>query len=903
MNGTLPAALADWLPQRRAELGLTEAPSTSDLDRILIASDLAFDVFRREPEVLAGFLETGQIAVGALPGLDDADFAGALRRYRRRGSLAQIVDEVLDRSSVAASLLNATALAERCIEHALMRAEAELTPRFGQPRHADGQAMRLAVIGMGKLGGGELNFSSDVDLILTFAEAGETEGPRRLSHEEFFTRVGQRLAQLLGDVSVDGFVARVDYRLRPFGSAGRLAWTFDAMEHYYQREGRDWERYAWIKARTIAGDRVGGAQLIDTLRPFIYRRYLDFTAIEGLREMKSRIDLEVDRRELDGNLKLGPGGIRECEFMVQLAQLIRGGREPRLRTPSFYLALEAAIDSGFLSADEGNNLRQHYEFLRRAENRVQMFADEQTHALPQDMLARLRIAWTLGYASTVDLDAAILAVRNQVSALFQRVLDPPARNKPLRLGEEQTETPAQLIEHFGPSVADAFHSLLNSLPVRRMDTAAKARFERATPRLLQEAHTQQLSDTQVERLLRLLYAIAGRSSYLALLAERRGARERVVEVFKRSSFLAERVIAHPLLLDELLDERQGKDFDPEREFANHLARASADDPEALLTALNEARQSTLFRIGLDWLAGRLQALACSTALSQLAELCIRHAYELVRREHEAQHGRLGDGLLVVAYGSFGGAELGFASDLDLVFLYCDIGDEVLSDGPRPLDRARYFARMAQRLLHWLGTSTRAGSLYEVDMRLRPDGAKGLLVSSLSTFAEYQQTRAWTYEQQALVRARVVAGADTGRAGFARIRAEVLSAVRDAEHLHTEVRSMRARWRQELDRSDRDHFDLKQGEGGLVDLEFFLQRLVLAHASQRPELLAATETARLIDLAATAGLLDAESASRLQAGHQAWLKRALDCTLDGRPRVIARTDEVTERANVLATLLS
>ncbi|WP_170113362.1 bifunctional [glutamate--ammonia ligase]-adenylyl-L-tyrosine phosphorylase/[glutamate--ammonia-ligase] adenylyltransferase [Ahniella affigens] len=900
---SLPAELAAWLPQRRAELGLNAEVATPDLDQVLLASDLAFDVFRREPDLITHFLTHGEIATSDLPALDDPDFAGALRRYRRRGSLALIVADVLKQATVAETLLAATALAERCIEHALQRAEAELTPRFGQARHPDGLPMRLAVIGMGKLGGGELNFSSDVDLILTFAEAGETDGPRRLSHEEFFTKVGQRLAQLLGDVSVDGFVARVDYRLRPFGSAGRLAWTFDAMEHYYQREGRDWERYAWIKARTVAGDRAGGATLIDTLRPFIYRRYLDFTAIEGLREMKSRIDLEVDRRDLDGNLKLGPGGIRECEFMVQLAQLIRGGRESKLRTPSFYRALSAAIDSGFLTSDEGNGVRDHYEFLRRVENRVQMFADEQTHALPHDTLTRRRIAWTLGYADTAALDAAIGSVRHAVGTLFQRVLDPPARNKPLRLGEELTETPAQLIEHFGSSVAEAFHSLLNSLAVRRMDTAAKSRFERATPRLLHEANLQALTDPQVERLLRLLYAIAGRSSYLALLAERRGARERVVEVFKRSSFLAERVIAHPLLLDELLDERQGKDFDPAREFAQHLARAPQDDPEALLTALNEARQSALFRIGLDWLAGRLQALACSQALSQLAELSLHRAYELVRREHEAQHGRLGDGLLVVAYGSFGGAELGFASDLDLVFLYCDVDDEQLSDGPRPLDRARYFARMAQRLLHWLGTSTRAGSLYEVDMRLRPDGAKGLLVSSLRTFADYQQTRAWTYEQQALVRARVVCGAESGREHFARVRADVLAKPRDPDALHTEVRSMRARWRQELDRSDHLHFDLKQGEGGLVDLEFFLQRLVLAHGCQHPELLRATETWALIDQANALGLISGANADTLRTGHQAWLHRALDCTLDGRPRVIMTTPEVQASAEIMARLLN
>ncbi|MBK8284233.1 MAG: bifunctional [glutamate--ammonia ligase]-adenylyl-L-tyrosine phosphorylase/[glutamate--ammonia-ligase] adenylyltransferase [Ahniella sp.] len=896
-------AVRELLHSRRAELGLAPvADSIDPLDRVLIASDLAFDVLRRQPELLAWLRRPGDWPVEELPAVGDDGFAEALRRYRRRHSVRLIARDLFGLDSVPETLGGATQLAESCIEQALAQAATELSARFGHARRSDGAPITLAVIGMGKLGGGELNFSSDVDLILGYAEGGETDGPRKLSFEEYFASVGQRLAQLLGDVSVEGFVARVDYRLRPFGTAGRVAWTFDAMEQYYQREGRDWERYAWIKARTVAGDRTGGAELIESLRPFVYRRYLDFTAIEGLRDMKSRIDLEVDRRDLDGNLKLGPGGIRECEFIVQLAQMIRGGREPSLRTPSFYRALEAATTSGFLDAGESAQLRHAYEFLRRVENRVQMLADEQTHSLPQDPVARLRVAIGLGHDDVDTLDAAIAEVRGTVSALFARVLDPPARDKPLRLGEHGTETPAQLIEHFGPEVAEAFHGLLNSLPVKRMDTAAKSRFERATPRLLAEAHQQHLADAQVLRLLRLLHAIAGRSSYLALLAERRGARDRVVEVFKRSSFLAERVIQHPLLLDDLLDERQGGDFDIDREFDRHLQRAAQDDPEALLIALNEARQSVLFRTGLDWLAGTLDAHACSTRLADIAEVSVQRVVHWVTREHEAQHGRLGEGLLVVAYGSFGGVELGFASDLDLVFLYCDVDDDRLSDGPRPLDRSRYYARLAQRVLHWLGTSTRAGHLYEVDMRLRPDGAKGLLVSSLSTFAEYQEARAWTYEQQALVRARVVAGAAIGQQRFAEIRARVLGRVRDRVALDTEVRGMRERWRQELDRSTREWFDLKQGEGGLVDLEFWVQRCVLGATQTHPELARTTRTAELIDLAARDGLLGTDDARFLRDTHTLWLTQSLHCTLDGRPRVLARTDDVLSRAQRLASLV-
>lgn len=897
------ADLAAFVESRRAALGLSAGqPGADPLDAVLMASDLAFDVLSRHPEYIPDVRAPGSWAASPPPAIGDEDFAGALRRYRRHQSVRLIARDVLGTDGVTDTLAGATGLAEACIDRALARAVSELEPRFGLSRFADGLPMPMAVIGMGKLGGGELNFSSDVDLILGYAHAGDTDGPRRLTHEEYFTRVAQRLAQLLGDVTVDGFVARVDYRLRPFGTAGRVAWTFDAMEQYYQREGRDWERYAWIKARTVAGDFDGGAGLIAALRPFVYRRYLDFTAIEGLRDMKSRIDLEVDRRDMEGNLKLGPGGIRECEFIVQLAQMIRGGREPALRTPSFHRALDAAVAGGFLDATEGAALVGAYTFLRQVENRVQMFADEQTHALPQDPFARRRIAAALGEPSAESLETRIAEVRAIVSALFARVLDPPARDKPLRLGEHGTETPANLIGAFGADVAEAFHGLLNSLPVKRMDTSAKARFERATPRLLAEAGAQSLSDEQVLRLLRLLHAIAGRSSYLALLAERRGARERVVTVFRRSQFLAERVIAHPLLLDDLLDERQGQGFAIDAEFDQHLARVPPDDSEGLLVALNEARQSALFRTGLDWLAGKLDAVACSRRLADIADATVQRVVALVAREHEAQHGLLGEGLLVVAYGSLGGRELGFASDLDLVFLYPDVADDAQSDGPRPLDRSRYFARLAQRILHWLGTTTRAGSLYEVDMRLRPDGAKGLLVSSLSTFAGYQQDRAWTYEQQALVRARVVAGSSAGRQHFEDIRRDVLARPRNSTALHQEVTAMRARWRQELDRSSAEVFDLKQGEGGLVDLEFWVQRQVLAHASTHPALLEARSTPALVEASRAAGLISAEVSDLLREAHADWLARSLDCTLDGRPRICARTPAIDARTAAVARCL-
>ena len=900
----------DELGRCFAAAGLPWPPpqwSRQRTDRALLASDWLIEAALRAPQQFAGDVLAPPPPLPDPAGFERSeDFAEALRRHRRAMSLHILVDDLGEHDSTLATLDRASRLAEACIECALRHVELQQAARYGWPRKADGTVARMSVIGMGKLGGGELNFSSDVDLILTFAENGETDGARPISAEEFHARVGQRLAQLLSEVAASGFVLRVDYRLRPFGSAGRVALSFAAMEQYYQREGRDWERYAWTKARTVAGDLDAGAELIAGLRPFVYRKYLDFTAIEGLRELKARIDAEVGRREREHDLKLGPGGIREIEFTVQLLQLIRAGREPELRSPRLLDALAAAEQLGHYDADTASRLRAAYLFLRRVENRVQMLRDEQTHCLPEDALSRMRIAATLGHADVAGLEQAIAEQRAQVSAIFARTLEAPQRAKGLHVADEFETRAQDALDGWPAPVTEALNGLIGSLGVRRLDSRARERFERAVPRLLAEVRQLAAPEAAALRVVRLLHAICGRTSYLSLLAEKRGARARLVEVFAHSAFLAERVIAHPLLLDDLLDER----FDeavPDagaiaETFARQLARVQAGDVEAELAALHDARQSLVFRLGLAWLARRVDPVDCAAGLAEVAAVALRHALALATRDLSRQHGTPGDGFLIVGYGSLGAAEIGFGSDLDLVFVFDEALAEHSSDGARPLEASRWFPRLAQRVLHWLATTTQAGNLYDVDMRLRPDGAKGLPVSSLAAFVEYQRERAWLWEHQALVRARAVAGPAPLAARFEAERCALLQRPRALAETLAEVARMRERWRGELDRSDASRFDLKQGAGALVDIEFLLQALVLAHAGTHPALARATSTSALLDGLVAGGILDAETHAVLARTHRECLSRALDCSLDLRPRVIARDASLQPWTEACAAIL-
>ncbi|KAF1712015.1 bifunctional [glutamate--ammonia ligase]-adenylyl-L-tyrosine phosphorylase/[glutamate--ammonia-ligase] adenylyltransferase [Pseudoxanthomonas kalamensis DSM 18571] len=911
MDDTLREALDRQVERGLARLravpalqSLIDEPSVRDtLSRLIAASDFALETLCRQPQRLPELLRdaSAPLPLPDLPeGLPD-EWPGLLRQHRAAESLRLIWRDVVEGADVEDILAGSSRLAEQCLQAALTALEGEFVRRHGTVRTVDGTPQRLVVFALGKLGGGELNFSSDIDLVYAYPEGGQSDGARALAAEDYFARLGQRLARLLDEPTVDGFCHRVDLRLRPFGGAGRVAMSFAGMDQYFQREGRDWERYAWMKARAVAGDIEAGEGWLEELRPFVFRRYLDFTALDGLRDMKAAIAAEVARRELAGDIKRGPGGIREIEFLAQALQLIHGGREPALRVHGLLPALAALSEARHVDARDAQALAIAYRFLRRLENRLQMMGDAQTYALPEDPLLQARIARGLGCVDWDALQAQLQAQRETVTREFDALLAPRRREAPpdalqgywraLPKGGDP-----ELLERAGfadPVAADAqLRDFVRSPGVRGLSDSARARLDRVLPALLAAAGTSAQADATLRRLLGLLQAILRRASYLALLDEQPSARQRLVDVYSRSALLAERLMAYPLLLDELLDTRVAGPMPGRERLREECALALQEaDTESALRLLNEKRLALSFRIALAALDGRQPAADSTRQLAWLADEVVRVVLRIAGDEVVAAHGQVPGGrFAVIGYGSLGGEELGFGSDLDLVFLY-DADSNAESDGPRPLDPSRWYARLAQKIVAMLGAVTSAGRLYEVDTRLRPDGSKSMLVTSLASYRDYQRERAWTWEHQALVRARGVAGNDALLQDFESIRTEVLARPREQEALRTDVIDMRRRMREALDRSDATQFDLKQGDGGLVDLEFLLQYGVLGQAHAHPVLLAPRNSVALIDAQDRAGVLETATAEALRQAHATLLAAGLACTLDRRKRIVARDDRI------------
>ena len=891
-------------------------PQTPDFEaglrQLAVTSDFAIDTLCRQPELLAllGQPDPAPVTPPELDPLQPSAWPTQLRRYRAAASTRLIWRDLSGADDVDATLAGATALAEDCLQLALVALEQEFASRHGVMRDGEGNVQRLVVFGLGKLGGGELNFSSDIDLVYAYPNGGgfqqpegwSSDGARPLAAEEYFARLGQRLARLLDETTAEGFCHRVDLRLRPFGTAGRVALSFAGMDQYFQREGRDWERYAWIKARAVAGDIAVGEAWLETLRPFVYRRYLDFTALDGLREMKAAITAEVARKDRLDDIKRGPGGIREIEFLAQALQLIRGGREAALRERRLLPALRALVEAGQMATTDGDDLTTAYRFLRRVENRLQMLRDAQTHCLPTDPLDRARIALGLGYTDWDALLHALDEQRHRVSTEFGALLAPrQGQPAPDALASYWRGLPAsgnaEVLAEAGfadASGADqALREFAQSLGVKSLSDNARARLDRVLPALLLAATRSPQPDAALRRVLGLLQAILRRTSYLALLDEQPSALTRLVNVLARSALLSERLVAFPLLLDELLDTRVAGPMPEAQEMHDACATALAiDDPEVALRALNEVRLALSFRMALAFHDGRQRAVDCTQQLAQLADAVVVTVLEMARADMVRAHGEVAGGrFAIIGYGSLGGLELGFGSDLDLVFLYAHPPEAEASDGPRPLESGRWFARLAQKVMALLAAVTAAGRLYDIDVRLRPDGGKGALVSSLASYTEYQRERAWTWEHQALVRARGVAGDPSLLADFEQVRTATLGRERDHDTLFGDVLKMRARMRAELDRSDAARLDLKQGAGGLVDLEFVLQTGVLAGASRNPALSEPRETPRLIAALTASGWLPNDTAIALHDAHATLLDAGLSCTLDRRARMAVPTPEI------------
>ncbi|WP_020650465.1 bifunctional [glutamate--ammonia ligase]-adenylyl-L-tyrosine phosphorylase/[glutamate--ammonia-ligase] adenylyltransferase [Solimonas variicoloris] len=864
-------------------------------------------------------------ALAALARLDeDAALMRALRRYRRAEMARIAFRDIAGLAPLDETLADLSGLAEACIEAALGASERRLQARHGVPRDAQGEPIRPTVLGMGKLGGRELNFSSDVDLIFCHRAAGETDGARALSSDEYFAKLAQDVQKLLAAVTEDGFVFRVDLMLRPFGSAGALSASFAALEEYYQVHGREWERYALIKARPVAGDIEAGRGLLQALRPFVYRRYLDYSAIGSLRELKRLIADDVVRRGQEDNVKLGNGGIRELEFIVQSFQLVRGGAEAALRDTRLRPVLRYLGEAGHLDAAVAAELDEAYVFLRRLENAIQMYADQQTHALPRQDEARAALCAALDVADWAALEARLGAVRDIVQQQFGRIFaerggeadGPDARLvRALWFGLVEADEALDALSGAGfgrepQRVLEAFDELRGVRLVRAMSEGAQQKLLVLLGALLAAAREQPQPETALCRTLGVVQALAGRSTYIALLHDNAVARIQLVRLCAASPWLTAFIAQSPVLLDTLLDPRTlyaPPDRDElRRELARRTAELAPTDTEAGMDLLRRYQKEMTLRIAAADLAGQLPLVQVSDRLTWLAEALVDEALQRAWLEMREQYGAphradgMAAGFAVIGYGKFGGIELGYGSDLDLVFLHdCDQLEGDTVGGARAINNGVFYARLAQRLINWLATQTPAGRAYEIDMELRPNGKSGLLVTSLASFAAYQRESAWTWEHQALTRARCVAGTAAIADGFAAVRREVLMRTRDAATLCHDIVDMRAKMRANLDKSGSGRWDVKQGEGGLIDIEFIAQYLVLRDAHRDAAIVEWSDNWRQLEALARAGSLDDADRDALIAAYRSLRAWTHAQSLQAQGSLVEASRFVAERQAVAA----
>ncbi|RDU95068.1 bifunctional [glutamate--ammonia ligase]-adenylyl-L-tyrosine phosphorylase/[glutamate--ammonia-ligase] adenylyltransferase [Trinickia dinghuensis] len=887
----------------------------------------------RLAELIAELRKTRATEEGAPLG-EDA-LRCVLRRLRTEVFCAAMERDLAGTADVAEVTGTMTDLAEAAIQRAIEVLSADLEALFGEPRSADGNRLTLGVVGMGKLGGRELNVSSDIDLIFVYEDDGETAGGSRaaISTQEFFTRLGRRLIGALAEPTADGYVFRVDMRLRPNGDSGPLVCSLGMLEEYFYVQGREWERYAWIKGRLVSEQDSDAArrlseQLDAIAKPFVYRRYLDFGVIGAIRSLHRQIREEAQRRatmrpDKADDIKLGRGGIREIEFSAQVFQLIRGGQDSGFRIRPTLAVLRHAAARGLIAPSVCADLSVAYRFLRELEHRLQYRNDAQTHALPVDADERARLAASMGFADYAALMAVLDAHRELVEAQFDQIFADKAEaqaqaadasgGEAVRAGElwgcalDDEAADEQVVARLkaaGFDAAGEVHARLSA--VRRsgryqgLPERNRERFDKIAARALDAAAAMEPSAKRASTLARmidLLEAVSRRGAYLALLNEFPAALDRVLAVLSGSRWAAGYLIRHPQLLDELLDDEAiGSPFDwPEFKTSLRSRLAAADGVEQQMDLLRHAHQAEVFRILLIDLAGRLTVEQVSDRLSELADSVLDVAIGAVWQQLPKRH-RDVPRFAIIAYGKLGGKELGYASDLDLIFLYDDPDDAA----------ADIYATFTRRLITWLTTATGAGTLFDVDLRLRPNGESGLLITDLDAFRRYQlregdaANTAWVWEHQALTRARFCAGDTQIGREFEDIRLRVLTTPREGEPLAAEIVAMRERVaaghpnRSEL-------FDVKHDRGGMVDIEFVVQYWVLLHAAHDPELIRNTGNIALLREVARFGLMGADEAETVGAAYRTYRKLQHQLRLDGMEKACVAHERIEQEREAVLKL--
>ena len=841
-----------------------------------------------------------QAQLDALQIVDAHSLQVALRKLRQAVMAQMVVRDLAGLGDLHEVMRMCTDLAQVAVRYALRYHTTWLAEIHGMPMNADGTPMELAVVGMGKLGGGELNVSSDIDLVYLYADEGETTGDKPISYHQFFVLLAKKIGLAISEITADGFVFRVDTRLRPWGDAGPLAMGYAAFEDYLVTHGREWERYAWIKGRALTGSRLDELNAI--VRPFVFRKYLDFNAFAAMRELHAQIRREVIRRDRVDNIKLGPGGIREIEFIAQVFQLIRGGQVPALQARATLAILPMLAARGSLPEQAVSELREAYFFLRNLEHRLQYLDDAQTQMLPTQAEEQSRIASSMGFA---DYPAFLLKLnmhRTHVSRHFDQVFAAPQADgshhplSALWLGLIDEEESRAQLANLGFDDADAVYQRLQqsrkSSRYVGLPASNRARLDTLVPQLIEVAASLPPRDSTLARIMDLLETVSRRASYLALLVEYPATLRQLAKICAASPWAAQYLTRNPMLLDELLDTRvlyTPPDWVALRAELAAQMQAQEGDVERQMDGMRHFRQRVTFHLLAQDLAGILPLEKLSDYLSDLAALILDATLPLawagVRNRHrEAPH------FAIIGYGKLGGRELGYASDLDMVFLYQD-------DAP---DAAEHYARLAQRIITWLSSTTAAGILYETDLRLRPDGASGLLVSSIAAFSDYQRNHAWTWEHQALTRARFVAGDAAIGALFEPVRCDILTQQRDLAKLREDVRSMR----QKMHDGHPNHsalFDIKHDAGGIVDVEFIVQYLILAYSAKHRELTENAGNLALLKIAAELGLIASDTAEAVRAAYRQFRQLQHSLRLQGADAARVEGESVAVHANAVKTL--
>ena len=868
---------------------------------------------------IAGHWSTPGVIAGAIN--NPKQFDARLRQMRHREMARIIFRDFLRLADMVETTRDLSALADLCIGLALKHHYDSNCARYGVPTSIAGVPQQMCVLALGKLGAKELNLSSDVDLVFFYDAPGTvsnlTKPSPTLSNNAFFLRTARQIIKSLDDIQADGFVFRVDMRLRPYGESGALILHRAAMEKYFVEQGRDWERYAYIKARVSAGDMRLGASFLHWLTPFVYRKHLDYGAIEALRDMKHLIDNEIAHRSLKQDIKLGSGGIREIEFIVQAHQLIWGGKKPHFRHNRLLEALDVLASEGHLPTTDVDSLRQAYVFLRNSEHAIQGAQDRQTQQLPEDALGQQRLAAVMGFDAYPVYLHRLQQHRSRVSACFAKLMRSNHAEEILVEGQlfwvtiwNDLGAPASsdLLASHGFNNVSTLIQALGQLKdtVQGVQGIGFDRIQRLVPLLLSLSAAEAQPTETLSRLIAIMHGIIRRAIYVAFLLENMDALRRLVHLCGMSPWVAERIKAHPIIMYALTDKRtDAAQMDAAAltdELNQMLAPLPEDDLEAHMDALRQFKHTAMLKVAVFELLNLLPTMQASDCLTCIAELILNKAMDLAFTYLLGRHGEpcdkhgygLGRCFAIIAYGKLGGIELAYGSDLDIVFLH-DADLHGNTNGDKPVANNVFFSRLGQRLIHILTSLTGLGTLYQVDLRLRPDGIKGPLVSRFSAFARYLENHAWTWELQALVRARHVAGAARYKQKFEALRQRILSAPRDPAVLRPAVSNMREKMRKNIKRNasqgpaatdDIKHleqvlmpeFDFKQGAGAIIDIEFLVQYLLLLHCHTYPDLCRRTDKVRLLAQLQRRGLLDKTQCKLLtdaylayrSAVHYTWL---------------------------------